>query len=72
MQLEGPVGFYNKLVQEGKDPVYHGDKVTTEFGDSVLMRWKISDDTYRVIFGDLKIENVTAEQLKEMEQSAHQ
>jgi len=31
------------------------------------MRWKISDDQYRVIFGDLTIENVSAEALAELE-----
>jgi hypothetical protein len=36
------------------------------------MRWKTSDDTYRVIYGDLTAENVTAEELKVMEQPANQ
>jgi len=31
------------------------------------MRWKVSDGLYRVIFGDLTTENVTAEQLGELE-----
>jgi hypothetical protein len=35
--------------------------------EAVLLRWKISDDQYRVIFGDLSAMNVTAEQLAELE-----
>jgi hypothetical protein len=67
MQLMGPVSFYNKLVLEDKDPVYHGDKVTAEFGDAVLMRWKVSDKQYRVIFGNLTVKTVSAEELTELE-----
>jgi len=52
--------FYKKLAKEGKEPMYYGDTVTAEDGDLVLMRWKISDDEYRVIFGDLTVENASA------------
>jgi len=67
MTLKGPVFFYNKLVQEDKDPVYHGDKVTAEFGDAVLMRWKVSDKQYRVIFGNLTVKTVSADELAVLE-----
>ncbi len=59
--------FYMTLVQEKKDPAYYGEKVTLDDTDAVLMRWKISDDKYRVIFGDLSAEDVTAEELAELE-----
>ncbi|MGD0552057.1 MAG: hypothetical protein ABSB25_05335 [Sedimentisphaerales bacterium] len=72
MQLQGPVLFYNKLVQDGNDPNYYGKDVTAGDANAVLMTWKISNDTYRVIYGDLSIENVSAEQLKEMEQPTKQ
>jgi hypothetical protein len=72
MQLQGPVLFYNKLVQDGNDPAYYGKDVTPGDANAVLMRWKISDDTYRVIYGDLSVENVSTEQLKEMEQPPKQ
>jgi len=65
--LQGPFLFYNKLAQEGKEPAYYGDKVTTKFGESVLMRWKVSDGNYRVIFGDLTTADVTAGELAELE-----
>lgn len=60
-------GFYAKLTREDKDVAYYGNTVTADDADAVLMRWKISDNQYRVIFGDLTAENVTAEQLAELE-----
>ncbi|MHC4543485.1 MAG: hypothetical protein ACYTDW_02665, partial [Planctomycetota bacterium] len=59
--------FYMTLVQDGNDPAYYGDKVTPEFPHAVLMRWKAEDGNYRVIFGDLTIEDVTADELAELE-----
>ena len=35
--------------------------------DKVLLRWKLDSGNYRVIFGDLKIEDVTPAKLKELE-----
>jgi hypothetical protein len=69
-KLQGPTQFYNKLTQEGKDPVYYGKDVKAGDANSVLMSWKVSDNTYRVIYGNLSAENVTAEKLKQMEQAA--
>ena len=60
-------GLYVQLVRENKDVAYYGDMVTAEDGEKVLMRWKISDDQFRVIFGDLTIENVSAAELAELE-----
>jgi len=59
--------FYMTLVQDKKDPVYYGESVGPEDGDLVLMRWKVSEDQYRVIYGDLTAENVSAERLAQME-----
>ena len=59
--------FYMTLVQDGNDPAYYGDKVTPEFPHAVLMRWKAEDGSYRVIFGDLTVEDVTADELAELE-----
>jgi outer membrane lipoprotein-sorting protein len=59
--------FYAKLV--GKDAVYHGDRVTADDVDAVLMRWKISESEYRVIFGDLTSENISTERLAELEET---
>jgi len=59
--------FYDKLVREKKDVAYYGDKITVEDSGKVLMRWKISDDRYRVVFGNLTRISVTAEKLAELE-----
>ena len=59
--------FYTKLDKQGKDPAYYGNNVTTHDTDAILMRWKISDNEYRVIFGNLTVKNVSAEQLAELE-----
>jgi len=61
--------FYMTLVQDKKEPIYYGESVGPDDAGSVLLRWKISDNQYRVIFGDLTAENFTAEELTELEKS---
>jgi hypothetical protein len=51
----------------GKDAVYHGKTVGPGDKEKVLFRWKLDDGQYRVIFGDLKTETVSAERLKTLE-----
>jgi hypothetical protein len=72
MSTNGVFMFYNKLARDGNDPAYYGKDVSAGDANAVLMRWKISDDTYRVIYGDLSAENVSAGQLKEMEEAVNQ
>ena len=67
LSAQGLGRFYQTLVQDKKDPAYYGKSVTPEDADQVLMRWKVSDNEYRVIFGTLKAETVTAEALAELE-----
>ncbi len=59
--------MYTTLEKGGKDPAYYGDKVSAESPDAVLFRWKINDDTYRVVFGNLRTEDVSAQKLAELE-----
>jgi outer membrane lipoprotein-sorting protein len=59
--------FYMVLVADKTEPVYYGDAVGPGDADKVLLKWKVSEDQYRVIFGDLTAEDVTAEQWKEFE-----
>jgi hypothetical protein len=59
--------FYAKLDKQDKDPAYYGNKVTASDTDAVLMRWKVSDDKYRVIYGDLTSENISAAKLAALE-----
>lgn len=61
------VGFYSTLVGEKKEPAYYGDIVTPADGDKVLMRWKTGDNEYRVIYGNLIAETVSAQKLAEIE-----
>jgi hypothetical protein len=50
--------FYGELVQEDCDVKYHGDKVTASDIDDELMRWRMSEGEYRVIYGDLRVETI--------------
>ena len=42
-------------------------KVTVRDYDRVLLRWRLDDGQYRVIFGDLRSETVSASRLRELE-----
>jgi outer membrane lipoprotein-sorting protein len=55
------------LSQQQKAPVYRGDVVTPNDIELPLMRWKLSDNQYRVIFGDLHAETVDADALAKLE-----
>jgi hypothetical protein len=59
--------FYMTLVQDKKEPAYYGETVTVQDTEKVLLRWKVSDDQYRIIFGNLSTSDVSAEQLAELE-----
>ncbi len=67
MPIRGLRRFYIILQWDKKDRAYYGKTVTPNDADQVLMRWKVSDNEYRVIFGDLHAETVTAEKLAELE-----
>jgi hypothetical protein len=56
----GIAGFYQKLVDERREPEYFG--ATVEPGDSaaVLLKWKLDDGRHRVVYGDLRAETVDA------------
>ena len=59
--------FPRMLAAQGAEPVYHGDVVTPSDMELPLMHWKVSDTEYRVIFGDLRVETVTADVLADLE-----
>jgi hypothetical protein len=61
--------FFMGLVNDRKDPAYYGQTVTPKDADKVLLRWKVSDNEYRVIFGDLHAETVSPEKLAELEKA---
>ena len=62
------VAYYAHLVEQEQDPAYYGETVTPEDVDKVLLRWKLGDGQYRVIYGDLRTEDVSADRLIQMEQ----
>ena len=59
--------YFDTLESEGKEPVYSGATVTAADTNKVLLRWKLDDGRYRVIFGNLRIDDVSAERLAELE-----
>ncbi len=61
--------FYAGLRFDKKDPAYYGKTVTPKDVDKVLLRYKVSDNEYRVIFGDLHAETVSPEKLAELEKT---
>jgi hypothetical protein len=54
---------YEYIAQKFADVVYYGDSVDPTDSNAVLIQWKISDGEYRVVFGDLREETVSAEEL---------
>jgi outer membrane lipoprotein-sorting protein len=46
---------------------YYGKTVGPKDKDKTLLRWKLDDGRYEVIFGDLHVETVTAERLRALE-----
>lgn len=64
-----PIRFLNKFYigLTKKEAAYYGRTVAPKDMDKVLMRWKISDKEYRVIFSDLRTKTVTAEELAMLE-----
>jgi hypothetical protein len=72
MPIRGLAMFYNTfdvLQSDKKDRAYYGKIVTPKDTDKVLMRWKVSENEYRVIFGDLHTQTVTAEVLANLEKN---
>jgi hypothetical protein len=61
--------FYQLLTMMQLEPAYHGDTVTPQDATEVLMRWKVADNQYRVIFGNLSAQTVDAATLAELEKT---
>jgi len=68
MPIRGLGRFCDILEYDKKDPAYYGKTVTPKDADKVLLRWKVSENEYRVIYGDLHAETVTPEKLAELEE----
>jgi outer membrane lipoprotein-sorting protein len=61
--------FYRALVEDKKEPIYYGESVGPDDADKVLLKWKVSDDQYRIIFGDLSAGNFSPEELAVLEKT---
>jgi hypothetical protein len=59
--------FFAELKKEDMDPAWYGEDVDIRDFDKVLMRWRLEDGRYRVVYGDLRIEDVSPERLEELE-----
>jgi len=59
--------MYTALEKNGKDPAYYGDRVSADQPGAVLFRWRQDNVKYKVVFGDLSVREVTAEELAELE-----
>jgi outer membrane lipoprotein-sorting protein len=53
----------NSILRDNPDAAYYGKTVGPNDKDKVLLRWKLDDGKYQVVFGDLHAEIVTAERL---------
>ena len=60
LEIGSGIAYYLKLAREGRTPEYHGKDVSPQDGSAVLVRWKLADGQWRVIYGDLRIETATA------------
>lgn len=67
MRAQRGFGWINEIQRHNPDAAYNGKTVGPEDKDKVLFRWKLEDGRYRVIYGDLRAETVTAERLKKLE-----
>ena len=64
--------MYTTLERDGKDPAYYGDRVSAATPQALLFRWKIDDNRYRVVFGDLRTEDVPTDELIQLEAASNQ
>ena len=53
----------NGILRDNPDAAYYGKTVGPDDGNKILLRWKLHDGRYQVVFGDLHSEIVNAEQL---------
>ncbi|UCG59987.1 MAG: hypothetical protein JSU70_10790 [Phycisphaerales bacterium] len=57
--LAGLAGFYEEMVERGRDVTYYGNRVDPDDAYAVLMHWKLPNGKYGVILGDLSARTVS-------------
>lgn len=60
-KVRGLNAFYKELVEDGIEVEYFGSEVGARDYNKVLMRWKLDDGRWRVIYGDLRTETIEVE-----------
>jgi outer membrane lipoprotein-sorting protein len=60
-------GQINVLQRHDTGAIYHGKSVGPADTNKVLFRWTLTDGRFRVIYGDLHVEDVSAAKLKVLE-----
>jgi hypothetical protein len=55
--------FRNELAAQGREVVYYGNQANLKDPYTVVMHWKLSDEKYGVILGDLTARTVSARTL---------
>ena len=70
--LKSPWGWNigQDILRNNPDAAYYGMTVGPEDKDKVLFRWRLDDGSYRILYGDLRFETVTAEKLRELESAS--
>lgn len=59
--------YFARLQSQGKDPAYFGATVTAADTDKVLLRWELDGGRYRVIFGDLRIVDISSDKSAQLQ-----
>ncbi|MBE0565555.1 MAG: hypothetical protein IH621_06355, partial [Krumholzibacteria bacterium] len=67
MAIRDACFFFRELETAGRDAAYHGGEVTIRDFGRILMRWRLDDGRYRVVWGDLRVETVATGRLAELE-----
>ncbi|MHC4436378.1 MAG: carboxypeptidase-like regulatory domain-containing protein [Planctomycetota bacterium] len=64
--LRRTMGFYHRIISESRDSGYYGDRVTAEDSSRILLYWwDYFGQNYQVIWGDLRVEALSRDQLIE-------
>ena len=61
--IQGLSTFHADLVAQGREVVYYGDRADVDDPTAILMHWKLSEDKYGVILGNLTPCEVSGELL---------
>ena len=59
--------LFNQITSNNLDFAYNGKTVGPSDKDKILLRWKLDDGKYAIIYGDLHYETVTDEKLRALE-----